>query len=218
MIALELLLAGGGAALAIGGYVAYRAWERKRRAAHEEFSAIRGFRFEAERPGGEAHLRDVFEPFNQGRQRRWGYTITGTKNRAPFTAFEYRWVTGSGRHSSAHRIAGIVWERDAPFPAFVLTPQGWLMRVGIFFGMQDIDFDESPEFSRAYRLKGPDEASVRSLFSSDVRHFFAATPDQQVAGGGRYLLWWRSGRFPPIEKLDEWLERGDHVRRRFIKE
>lgn len=221
MIALELLFVGGGAAVVVGGYMAIRALERKRQAAYEEFSLVRGFRFEPERTDGEAQLRDVFEPFNQGRQRKWGYTITGTKNRVPFTAFEYRWVTGGGKHSSTHRIAGMVWERQdggPPFPTFMLSPEGWLGRLGTLLGMQDINFEESPEFSRAYRLKGPDEAPVRGVFTPEVRHFFAATPDQQVAGGGRYLMWWRSGRFPPVETMDEWLEQGDHVRRRFIKE
>jgi hypothetical protein len=32
-----------------------------------------------------------------------------------------------------------------------------------YFGGQDIDFAESPEFSRAYRLRGSDEAAVRAV-------------------------------------------------------
>jgi hypothetical protein len=207
-----LVLLGGGALIA-------RAQERKRRAGYEEYSLTRGFRFEPERVDGERPFQDFFEPFTQGRRRTWGYTISGTKNRAPFTAFEYKWVTGGGKNSSTHRIGGIVWEREAPsLPQFALSPEGWFSRLGEIFGMQDIDFTESAEFSRAYRLKGPDEAGVRSLFTPEIRQFFAATPRQQVAGSGKYLLWWQSGRLPAAERLDEWLELGDQVRRRFFKE
>jgi hypothetical protein len=219
MIPLPWLLAGGAAAVVGAAIVLARRLEQKRRAAYEEFSLVRGFRFEAERPDAEQALQEAFEPFNQGRSRTWGCTITGQKNRVPFTAFEYSWVTGSGKHSTRHRIAVVLWERDGvAFPKFVLSPEGWLTRLGGLFGMQDIDFVESPEFSRAYRLKGPDEAGVRALFSPDIRQFFEATPDQQVAGDGRFLFWWNAGRLPPTEQLDEWLEQADHVRRRFIKE
>jgi len=37
--------------------------------------------------------------------------------------------------------------------------------------MQDIDFDESPEFSRMYRLKGPNEPLDRQLFTTEIRRF-----------------------------------------------
>jgi hypothetical protein len=219
MIPLPWLIGGGVVAIVGAAIAVARRLEQKRRAALEEFSLVRGFRFEAERPDAEQALQQAFEPFNQGRSRTWGCTITGQKNRVPFTAFEYSWVTGSGKHSSRHHIAVVLWERDgADFPKFMLSPEGWFTRLGDLFGMQDIDFVESPDFSRAYRLKGPDEARIRALFSPDIRQFFEATPDQQVAGSGRFLFWWNGGRLPPTEQLDEWLEQGDHVRRRFIKE
>lgn len=219
LIELQWVFLGGGLALVGAVVLAARAVERKRREAYEAHCLIRGFQFEPRRPEGERRFREFFEPFNQGRRREWGYTIGGRLRGFPFTAFEYTWVTGGGKNSSTHRIGGIVWEReDAPLPTFVLSPEGWFTRLGQIFGMQDIDFDEAPDFSRAYRLKGPDEAAVRALFTPEIRHFFAATPDQHVAGGGRFLFWWRGGRLPTAEQLDEWLEQGDQVRRRFFKE
>jgi hypothetical protein len=210
---------GGVAALLGAAALIARAQQRKRRAAYEEYSLVRGFTFEPERPEGERRFRDAFEPFNQGRRRTWSYTISGTRNRAPFTAFEYTWVTGSGKNSSTHRIGGVVWERDGvTLPTFALSPEGWFSRLGQMFGMQDIDFSESPEFSRGYRLKGPDENGIRSLFTPEIRQFFAATPEQYVAGGGRFLFWWRNLHLPTADQLDEWLEQGDQVRRRFFKE
>lgn len=213
------LFVGGGAALVGTIVLIVQAAERRRREAYEQHCLVRGFRFERERAGGEHRFRHVFDPFNQGRSRRWGYTISGQLHGVPFTAFEYRWVTGGGKSSTTHCLAGMVWEagEDAPFPKFALTPEGWFTRLGEFFGMQDIDFDDAPDFSRTYRLKGSDETAIRSLFTPEVRHFFAVTPDQRVAGGGRFLLWWKDERLPTVDHLDEWLEAGDHVRRRFFK-
>ena len=218
MIEPQWLIIGGVAALVGSLALVSRAQQRRRRAAYEEFSLIRGFTFEPERPGGEARFRDVFEPFNEGRRRTWGYTISGRKNQSPFTAFEYKWVTGGGKHSSLHQVSGIVWEReDAALPKFQLSPEGWVSRLGEMFGMQDIDFPDSPEFSQAYRLTGPDERAIRELFTTEIRHFFAAIPKQHVAGGGKFLFWFRNFHLPSVDHLDEWLEQGDHVRRRFFK-
>jgi hypothetical protein len=83
--------------------------------------------------------------------------------------------------------------------------------------MQDIDFPESPEFSRAYRLTGPNEPGIREQFGPEIRRFFEVTPGQQVIGGGRFLIWWLDAKLPAVERLDEWLEQGDQVRRRFFK-
>lgn len=214
----QWLIIGGVAALVAVVAVISRAQERKRRAAYEEFSLIRGFTFEAQRPNGERRFSEVFEPFNEGRRRTWGYTISGNKNQEPFTAFEYKWVTGSGKNASAHRLSGIVWERETvSLPKFGLSPEGWFTGLGELFGMQDIDFPDSPEFSKTYRLKGPDEPSVRQLFTEELRRFFEATPNQHVAGGGRFLFWFRNVHLPSADQLDEWLEQGDHVRRRFFK-
>lgn len=218
-IDIQWIVIGGVAAVSGAAALIARAQQRKRRAAYEEYSLVRGFTFEPERHDGERRFGDAFEPFNQGRSRKWGSTINGMKNRAPFIAVEYAWVTGGGRNSSTHHIGGVVWERDdVTLPKFALSPEGWFSRLGQMFGMQDIDFSESVEFSRAYQLKGPDEAGIRSLFTPEIHNCFAATPDQYVAGAGRFLFWWRNMRLPSAAQLDEWLEQGDQVRRRFFKE
>src|SRR6266487_2055298 len=183
----QWLIMGGAAALVGSLVLVSRAQERKRRAAYEEFCVIRGFTFEPERPDGERRFADVFDPFTAGRRRTWGYTISGTKNQAPFTVFEYRWVTGGGKNSSTHRIGGIVWERDdAAFPKFALSPEGWFSRLGHMFGAQDIDFPESPEFSRAYQLKGPDEPAIRSMSGSSraIRCAGGCCRHDQAGGAG----------------------------------
>lgn len=218
-IALEIWAVAGAIALAGAVVGLARGLGKKRREAYEAYCLTRGYTFERERPRAERRYEDVFDLFRAGRSKKWGYTITGKRNGFPFTAFEYRWVTGSGNSSSHHRMHAIVWEAAEPsLPKFALTPEGVLARLGELFGMQDIDFPESPEFSRAYRLKGKDEAAIRDLFTSETRAFFAATPDQKVAGGGHALFWWHAGRLPKPEQLDEYLEEGDRLRRRLFKE
>ena len=211
------ILVGGVLAVIAAGALVQRALDRKRREAYTEYCLIRGYSYEPQRPGGEQRFRDAFEPFQKGNTKSWRNAITGTKNHAPFTAFEYVWHTGAGRNRHKHVVSGVVWERDGtPFPTFSLLPEGWFSRLGDFFAKRDIDFLDSPEFSAAYQLKGPDEDAIRRLFTPEIRHFFAATPQQKVTGGGSFLIWWSASALPKAERLDEWLEQGDHVRRRFF--
>lgn len=223
MLALPEVLIAIGAAAAAGGIVyAVRALERKRREAYEHYSLTRGFTFERERPEAHRRFETVFDLFAKGRSRKWGYTIAGKRNGYPFTAFEYAWVTSGGKNSQRHHLRGIVWETPAgpsapTLPQFSIAPEGPLARLGHLLGRQDIDFAESPDFSRAYQVRGPDEAAVRGLLTSEIRSFLVATPRQKVTGGGSYLLWWDMGRLPRADLLDEWLEAGDRVRRLFLR-
>jgi len=218
-IDLPWLIFGGVAALAGGGFLLARAAERKRREALEQFCLMRGFRFEEERPGAEAALAALFEPFRSGHSRKWGYTLTGAFSGRPITAFEYRWVTGGGKSSQTHVVHGILWESvNAHLPAFTLGPENFLTRIAAVFGAQDIDFDDTPDFSSAYRLRGKDEAAIRAFLTPALRQYLALAPGQRMAADGARLLWWRDGRLPKPDQLEQLLMEGDAVARKLLKE
>jgi hypothetical protein len=205
---------GGLAAYSVFAVVRYHTVRRRRREAFAEFCLLRGFKFDPQKPEGERRFRDVFEDFQKGNEKSWQNEITGTKNGVPFTAFEYVWTEGK---ATSFR-SGIIWERDdVSLPKFELWPEGWLSRIAQVFGMQDIDFNESPEFSQAYHLRGLNESAIRACFTPEIRQFLAVTPNQHVTGGGRFLIWWSTTLLPPPSGFDEWLEHGDQVRRRFFK-
>jgi hypothetical protein len=215
------VLVAGAAGAAIAAAIAA---DRRRQASLSEYCQARGFRFERERRSAEQTLADGFPVFREGRQRRWRWTISGVMGGQPFTAFEYTYVKGGGNHSRRFRFAVLLWEApEAHLPRFSLVPEGWLQRLGQRFGAKDFDFDVDPEFSRAYQLQGDDEAAVRALFTPGRRAFLMAPrPDagkpqrHHLAGAGSRLLWWRGGRLPAAERLDQFLAEGDAVRRQFL--
>jgi len=214
----QWVILGGMMALVAGGALLARAAERRRREALEAFCLMQGFRFEAERPGAEAAFASWFEPFRSGHRRRWGYTFTGNVSGRPVTVFEYTWVTGGGKSSQRHYLHAMLWDvPGARLPAMTLTPENLLTRLAAVFGGQDIDFDDSPEFSKAYRLRGEDEAAIRAFLTPDLRQVMALTPGQQIAGEGTHFLWWRNGPLPKPEQLDQFLMEGDSLARRFLK-
>jgi hypothetical protein len=216
------LIVGAGAVGGIAALIAFR--QRRRREAFEQYCLVRGYRFERERPGAEAALAETFGIFREGHSRRWRDTISGQVGGRPFTAFEYSYVTGGGKHSSHHRFAMLVWEKaEANLPRFSLAPEGFFSRLAQRFGRKDFDFVEDPEFSRSYQLQGDDETAVRTLFTAARRAFFMApapdggkTPRHHVAGAGPRLLWWRSGGLPQPDELDQFLADGDRLRRQVL--
>src|SRR5947208_8979121 len=209
----------GGVAVVAGG-VALVNWllTRRRRRTYEAFCLERGYRFDPARPGEEAHHAATCRLFTEGRGRRWTFTIAGSSGGTPFTAFEYRWTTGSGKNSQTHRIGGLLWTMERSLPQFLLMPEGLWARLAAYFGGQDIDFAESPEFSRAYRLRGSDEAAVRALFTPAHRQVFELLRGQHAAGAGQELMWWRDGALPRPDQFDMFLMEGDRIRVAFTRE
>jgi len=213
------LLLGGFATIVVAGFGINRIYERRRREAFERYALERGLRFEAERPGEEQRHTGTCPVFSEGHSRKWRYTFSGTRNGAPFTAFEYRWTTGSGKNATTHYVGAMLWTLEGrKLPQFMLTPEGLFDRIATYFGGQDLDFEDAPEFSKAYRLRGTDEPAVRGLFRSPLRYALSAEPGQHIAGAGNELMWWRVQRLPAGEALDQFMADGERIRRHFMTE
>src|SRR3989442_1925327 len=172
------LIVFGGVAAVAGG-VGLVTWlvTRRRRQAYEAFCRDRGYRFDAQRSGEEARHAATCRLFTEGHGRRWTFTIVGTSGGTPFTAFEYRWTTGSGKSSRSHCIGGLLWTVERSLPLFFLAPQGWWDKGAAYFGVHEIDFDDSPDFSHSYRLQGGDESPGPRLFKTT-----RPPPFDQLAG------------------------------------
>ena len=199
--------------------------ERRRRDALQQYSEQRGYRFEPKRPGAEIELCEAFPIFRKGRSHSWGCTITGQVGRTPFTAFDYVYVTGSGKSSHRNSLAMMLWETPGVnLPRFSLGPEGFWNRLAQRFGKQDFDFENDEEFSRGYELQGDGETAVRALFTPARRAYLVAAgpdgaaPRHHLAGAGSRLLWWRSGRLPRPDQLDQFIADGDRIRRLFLEE
>ena len=115
------------------------------------------------------------------------------------TIFDYQYTTGGGNNSQTHRLTVVAMESDGlRVPSFQMWPEGFWSRVGSMFGMQDIDFDDSPEFSEAYVLKGEEEAAVRECFTPERRQFFAENQGHKLEAAEGVLV-----VFDSRKKVDE---------------
>ena len=72
------------------------------------------------------------------------------------------------------------------------------------FGAKDIDFDNFPEFSKRYLLRGPDEQRIRDFFTNDTLRFFEQLKQKWSieANGDRIVIYHRAKRSKPAHYND----------------
>ena len=185
--------------------------EQRRTAAYEQFCAVSGYQYVADRPGQE--LDPALPFFDRGHGRRWRHEISGQYNGLPFAAFEYRYIVGAGRSQQTYTRAMIRWTNiGATLPQFTLAPETFFTRLGQLLGWHDIQFADDPAFSATYMLKGEHEMEVASFFSLQLRQQLTAMPGQHAAGAGSTLFWWREQKLPGPDRFAAFLAEGDQVR------
>lgn len=154
-------------------------------------------------------IEEVLDPadlplFSRGRRGRIIGALTGSGDE---TVLEYRYTTGSGNHSHTHRQTVYLYRSSSlRLPVFQLHPEHLGHRLLEALGRGDIDFDSNPEFSRAFVLRGPDEAAIRKVFSRAVMNRLLRRRKLSVEGAGDRLVIYRAGKTDPPEGLRKTLD------------
>ena len=154
---------------------------------------------------------DGIDLFEKGRSRKVLNLIKGTFEDTNAFIFDYHYVTGGGKNSSNHSQTVIAYEicsKDGfQLPQFTCKPERFYHRFADMFGFEDIDFEQYPEFSKAYRLKGENEDSVRKIFNETVIRQLEAEIEQRwnVDGSGELLVIHKNDRIIKPEDCPQFL-------------
>lgn len=154
---------------------------------------------------------DGIDLFKKGRSRKVLNLIKGTFEDTNAFIFDYHYVTGGGKNSSHHSQTVIAYEicsKDGfQLPQFTCKPERFFHKFADMFGFEDIDFEQYPEFSKAYRLKGENEDSVRKIFNETVIRQLEAEIEQRwnVDGSGEWLVIHKNDRIIKPEDCPQFL-------------
>lgn len=147
-------------------------------------------------------------------ERSGTFALEGRFEGSEATVFDF--TIGSGKTAVTQTVVTLRAEGRA-IPSFLLEPEGLLDRIAARFGGQDLDFDDDPAFSKAFRLRG-EERAVRPLFGPPVRARLlavAAPKKLNVEGwGDRIAVWVPGGQVTP-ERVEERLRLAAEVSRAF---
>ena len=169
-----VIIVGCLAAVGIGIWIWVRL-EKNRTADWEAVATRLGAKFIPK--GSEAHAGFEFRLFSKGSRRRMKNHLKWESERVTIHLADYFYTTyqntGQGRSSKVHRQTVCILEKEgSSFPkSFLRRERGLIDWVGEKFGTQDIDFEDDPDFSKAFMLKG-DEIQTKNVFSRELRQHF----------------------------------------------
>jgi len=139
-------------------------WEKKRREALFQIAQLTGLSFDPRDPFNLPARLGHIDAFNRGHSQEASNVLHGEYGGRQVVAFDYRYVTGSGKNRHTYHFSACLHPLECRFPGLAIRPEGLLDKVGDFLGFEDIDF-ESDEFSRSFRVK-----SDNRKFAYDVCH------------------------------------------------
>lgn len=114
-------------------------------------------------------------------------------------------VSNSESNRQVRQTAVVLSAKDLDLPQFNLAPhsKGMLGKLAeSMIGGMDLNFEDSPDFSKAYLLFGWNEDAVRTLFNTDLRNYFADHGNWSVRGQGSQLVIFRNNEICEDHDID----------------
>jgi hypothetical protein len=185
--------------LVIGGIVFSIHREKQRTEALRDAARDLGFEFLGDSDDGLSAVFSSFELANRGHGRKFRNVMRRDADGKTVYLCDFQYTTGSGKNSSTHhQTVAIIQSSDMRLPSFSMYPENMMHRLGQMLGMQDIDFDDAPVFSRQFVLRGADEAAIRDYFAPETLERLPALGAISVAGeGDRLVVWFGNTRVKP---------------------
>jgi len=150
-----------------------------------------------------------FGLFSKGSRRKAYNVLQRQIHDIEVTLFDYQYTTRSGKNHHTHFFTVGLFETDRlRLPRFTLHPQYFYHQIANALGLGDIDFEEFPEFSESYRLKGDDEARIRDIFDEEALHYFTRHPGLHAEGYRRRLIHYRDKHRVNPAEMDSFMQQG----------
>jgi len=182
-------------AIAVIGLLAFGLWRSaKRRKALAAWASRKGLTFRPERDGGFDERYRAFGCLRRGHGRFAHNVAEGDWSGRRVVAFDYRYVTGSGKNRQTHRFSAVVLRSDVRLRPLRIRSENVLDRVTEFFGIDDIDF-ESAEFSRAFHVKAADKRWAYDVLHQRTMEYLLEMPRFSIQFDDRSAIAWRNRRF-----------------------
>lgn len=175
-----------GAFALIVGFAFYLDW--RRRNALADLAASMGLQFSKDGP--EQYLLEStgLELFRLGRSRKATSMMETQVSGGRVQVFDYKYVTGSGKHSQTHNLTVALIYTSLQVPHFDLKPENFLYKIGELIGFKDIDLPAFPLFSDKYRLTAPEETAVHMFFTPTRAAWFESNLGLWVQGAPGHVL------------------------------
>ena len=193
-------------------------YEKKRSEAIRDIAMRIGFSFTKKVEKSFLMSLPEFVTFKKGHSRKVSNLMKGSKNGVSWSIFDYRYTVGGGKNSHTYNQTVAFASLNINLPNFSLTKENFFHKIGNIFGYKDIDFDNFPDFSKNYFLKGEDEQSIRSIFTPELLNYFQNNPTiLNVEANKNYLLYYKLSKRSKPEELISFIAEAAKIVRLFDK-
>jgi hypothetical protein len=129
-----------------------------------------------------------------------------------FRTFDYEYTISTGKTSRTYRqTVFMAMSKETGMPGFRLQPENVFHRIGSFLGMQDIDFENFPGFSKSYLLRGEEEDLIRDYFTDDILHYFSEEPGWHLEALNFYFILYKNDKLLDRHELESLFHKGSHI-------
>jgi len=97
------------------------------------------------------------------------------------------------------------FKTDVSLPVFVLDRENFVTSFYHLAGLDDINFEQFPDFSKRFYLNGTDEAAIRAFFTPALVFFFESHPFYHIESNGQYLMIKGKDRTASIQEIKRML-------------
>jgi hypothetical protein len=149
----------------------------------------------------------TFKLFQRGMAKKVKFIIYGnTLPGESFQTFEYQYTISTGKSSSTIHQNVFSVSLAQPLPSFVLRPEGLFEKIGKWFGLKDINFDQYPEFSNQYLLKATREDAIKSLFNDQILGFLNYELGWWIECDGTRIIYYKNGKRMNEEMVEPFIQ------------
>jgi hypothetical protein len=126
--------------------------------------------------------------------------------------FDYKYTVMVGKVPvTFQQTIYFVNSKSLDLPVFLMKPEGLMNKLGSYFGIEDIDFEDYPAFSDAYNLKGENEDYIRHHFDDHILKFFSTSAGWTIEASNFYLIFYRNNELIPDEGIGEFYRVGSGI-------
>lgn len=169
---------------------------------------------------GEKALLSSFELFNRRRGKIRNLCLSRSDITEPrYHIFDYKYTVAYGNHVKTYdQTVFFANSRELGLPAFIMKPENFGHKLGMYLGWEDINFENYPVFSDKYHLKGDDPDFIRHAFSDQVLKFFSNTSGWTVEAANYYLIFYAHDSLVPANILQDFYRLGTGIAELFRSE
>ncbi len=159
-----------------------------------------------------------FKLFKIGHRKKIMPVIIREEDDLSFTClmdYIYTVSSNNSRHIY-HQTVYFKYSKALALPHFLMIPEKWYHRLGVRFGMQDIDFVSYPDFSQNYLLQGEDEDYIRHYFNNpEMMRFFGLQDFYSMEGMNYLMILYVHNKILPREQMVQLVHIGNTLHNYF---